>query len=59
MVEQSNVSGFLKNPDQAAAVTSVIEDIRDAIMDYQVCQSLLIILCVMNISADFATAKHS
>ena len=59
MVEQSNVSAFLKNPEQAATITSLIEDICDAIIDYQVCQLLLVILCIMNILADFATAKHS
>ena len=59
MVEQSNVVAFLNNPDQAAKVTSLIEDIRDAIIDYQVCQLLLAIFYIMNNLADFTTAKHS
>ena len=36
MVNQSNIVAFLNNPDQAATVTGLIEDIRDAILDYQV-----------------------
>ena len=59
IVEQSNIVAFLNNPDQAGMVTSLIEDIRDAIIDYQVCRLLLVILCIMNILADFLTAKHS
>ena len=58
MVEQSNVA-FLKTSDQAVTIASLVEDIRDAIIDYQVCQLLLVIFCITNILADFTTAKHS
>ena len=37
MSTQSGISGFLNNTDQAAQISSLVEDIRDAIMHYQVC----------------------
>jgi hypothetical protein len=36
MVEESNVSAFLNNEGTAAQVASLVEDIRDATIHYQV-----------------------
>jgi hypothetical protein len=39
MSKQSNLSGFLNNVDQSGKITGLVEDIRDAILDYQACCS--------------------
>jgi len=36
MFRQSSISGFLNNAVQAAEIAGLVEDIRDAIIDYQV-----------------------
>ena len=36
MVKQSKVVGILNNADQAAQIAALTEDIRDAILEYQV-----------------------
>jgi len=36
MSNQSGFSGFVNNADQAGEITGLVEDIRNAIMDYQV-----------------------
>ena len=38
MLTQSKVVAVLSNADQAAKISGLVEDIRDAIMDYQVCR---------------------
>ena len=35
--DQGKVAGFLNNAKDAEALTSLAEDVRDAMMDYQVC----------------------
>ena len=37
MEDQGKVAGFLNNAKDAEALTGLAEDIRDAMMDYQVC----------------------
>ena len=45
LAEQGNVGGFINNPKNADNLSGLVGDIRDAVMDYQVCdQSELIIL---------------
>ena len=36
-MEQGKVTGFLKSVKDAEKLSGVAEDIRDAMMDYQVC----------------------
>jgi hypothetical protein len=40
LAEQEKVEGFLKNVRNVDRLGDLLEDIRDAIMDYQVCVSL-------------------
>ena len=35
--DQGKVAGFLNNARDAEALTGLAEDVRDAMMDYQVC----------------------
>jgi hypothetical protein len=62
MLNQSKLSGFLNSADQATKITGVVEDIRDAVMDYQVCCLPALIptspSCLFMFLADFFTAGH-
>ena len=60
MMKQSKVVAILSNADQAAEISSLVEDIRDAIMDYQVCPSLTVAshIMLMRVSLDFCTAGN-
>jgi hypothetical protein len=44
MLNQSTASRFLNNVDQAAKIATLVEDIRDAIIDYQVCYTSYLLL---------------
>ena len=37
LAEQKTVEGFFKNAENASKLSGVVEDVRDAIMGYQVC----------------------
>ena len=37
MAEQGKIKGFFKNVDNAGKLGGLVEDIRDAMMEYQVC----------------------
>ena len=39
LAEQGNVTGFLTNAENARRINGLVEDIHDAMMDYQVCAS--------------------
>ena len=39
LAEQGKVAGFLANAENARRINGLVEDIRDAMMDYQVCES--------------------
>ena len=36
--EQGNIEGFFTNTENADKLGGLVEDIRDAVMDYQVCK---------------------
>ena len=36
LAEQGKITGFLTNAENAQRINSLVEDIRDAMMDYQV-----------------------
>ena len=40
LAEQGKVEGFLTNVENANKLSSLLEDIRDAMIEYQVCISL-------------------
>ena len=60
MMKQSKVVAILSNADQAAEISSLVEDIRDAIMDYQVYPSLTTAsrIMLMQVSLDFYPAGN-
>ena len=41
LAEQGKAKGFLNNTDNADKLGGLIEDIRDVMMDYQVCGQLI------------------
>jgi hypothetical protein len=57
--EQGKVKGFLNNVENAEKLGGLLEDIRDAIMDYQVCTSsnCLMLQCLM-FESDFVATRH-
>ena len=51
MTKQSGFFGLMNNQEQAAQITSLVEDIRDAIMEYQVrCSVAIYIEFITDIS---------
>ena len=56
--KQRKIEGFLTNAENAEKLAGLVEDIRDAVMDYQVCgQNNLISPCLIPIS-DFIATRH-
>ena len=56
--KQGKVEGFFTNVKNAEKLAGLVEDIRDAVMDYQVCgQNNLISPCLIPIS-DFIATRH-
>ena len=39
LARQGNVTGFLANAENARRINDLVEDIRQVMMDYQVCAS--------------------
>ena len=60
MMKQSKVVAVLSNADQAAKISGLVEDIRDAIMDYQVCPppTVAFRITLMHVSLDFCPAGN-
>ena len=54
--EQGTVEGFFSNVENADKLAGLVEDVRDAVMDYQVCgQSNGHLPCLIPISDSVAT----
>ena len=54
--EQGTVEGFFSNVENADKLAGLVEDVRDAVMDYQVCdQNNVIFPCLIPISDSIAT----
>jgi len=58
MTSQKNLAPFLKSPENAQKVNSLVEDIRDSLMDYQVCSPTRPALIVANVPPDLVAARH-
>ena len=58
MTTQKDLALFLKKPENAQKLNGLVQDIRYALMDYQVCSPRRPTLVVTNICADFGTARH-
>ena len=46
LAEQGKAKGFFNNVDNADKLGGLVEDIRDVMMDYQVCMSINLTLSV-------------
>jgi len=58
MAIKKDLTLFLKNPRSAQEFNSLVQDIRDALMDYQVCSFKRLALVVANIFSDFVATRH-
>jgi len=48
---------FLKNPENARKLNGLVEDVRDALIDYQVCFPKTFVLAVANIWSDLVATR--
>jgi len=55
---QEDLALFLGIPENAQEVNGLVEDIRDALMDYQVCSPKSLALVVVDICSDFVATRH-
>ena len=60
MLAQSKLVAVLSNADQAAEISGMVEDIRDAIMYYQVCPppTVAFHIALTHLSLDFCPARN-
>ena len=56
--EQGNVEGFFNNVVNADKLGGLNEDIRDAMMEYQVCTCDLSAPALLTFAPDLVTARH-
>ena len=57
--EEGKVEGFFNNAENAGKLGDLVEDIRDAMMDYQVCAPSLWISIGSNVRARLHCSKGS
>jgi hypothetical protein len=55
---QGAAVGFLTNTKNAQRINGLVEDIREAMMDYQVCISEDLILPCLTFTLDFTATRH-
>jgi len=59
VVTQEGLARFLGIPKNAQGVNGLVEDIRDALMDYQVwVPTSLLVLVIANLCSDFVATRH-
>ena len=58
MTTQKDIVQFLSNADNAQKLNDLVDDIREAVMDYQVRTSEGLVLSVSYIPTDFLTAGY-
>ena len=58
MTTQKDIAQFPSNTENAQRLNDLVDDIREAVMDYQVRTSDGLALSVSNICADFLTAGY-
>ena len=56
--EQGGVEGFFNNAENAGKLRGLVEDIRDAMMEYQVCGSNYSFLPHITVVSDFIATRH-
>jgi len=55
---QEDLALFLKSPENAQKFNGLVEDVRDALIDYQVCFPKSLVLAVANICSDFVATRN-
>ena len=58
MTSRKDLALFLKTPENAHKLNSLVEDIRCALMDYQVCSPKSLALAVADVCSDFFTVGY-
>ena len=58
LAEQGKVEGFFNNTENAGKLGSLVEDIRDAMMEYQVCASSYPSLSCLTFVPDFIATGY-
>ena len=58
MTNQKDLALFLKTPENAQKVNGLVQDIRYALMDYQVCSPKSLSLIIADIYPDFVTTRY-
>jgi len=58
MAAQKDLAIFLKVPENAQKLNGLVEDVRCALVDYQVCSPERFALNVTNVCSDFFTVGH-
>ena len=58
MTTQKDIAQFLSNTENAQKLNDLVDDIREAVMDYQVRTSDGLVLSMSNIRTDFLTAGY-
>ena len=56
--EQGKTKGFFNNVENADKLGGLVEDIRDAVMDYQVCISYTVAFPVLRFTVDIIATRH-
>jgi len=57
MTKQKDPALFLKTPENAQKVNGLVQDIRYALMDYQVCSPKSLALIIADICPDFVPTR--
>jgi hypothetical protein len=58
LAKQGNIVGFFNNVGNADKLGDLLEDIRDAVMEYQVCTSSSYLLRCLMSESDFVATRH-
>ena len=56
--KQGKVEGFFKNTENSGKLGGIVEDIRDAMMEYQVCIPTQPFRAILTLAPDVDTARH-
>jgi len=58
LAEQGKIKGFFHNTENVNKLGGIVEDIRDAMMEYQVCIQKLFIRAPITFATDLLTARY-
>jgi len=56
--EQGKLVQFLTNTENAQKINSLVEDVREALIDYQVCTSNYLLLPCLILVPDFIATRY-